>query len=139
MTDTIEEIMTPDPLVCAASTTVREAAQAMRNHDVGDVLVESDGQLCGVVTDRDLVTRVVAEALDPASTLLEEICSRELATVDASATIDEAAAVMREHAVRRLPVLQDGRPVGVISLGDLAIDADPHSALADISAAPPST
>jgi CBS domain-containing protein len=135
--DTIEQVMTPNPLIYSAETSVFDAARAMRDNEVGDVLVEQDGELCGLVTDRDIVVRVLAEPLDPGSTPIGHICSSELATVDAAAPIDEAVGIMRERALRRLPVVRNGRPVGIVSLGDLAIDADPRSALAEISSAPP--
>ena len=106
----------------------------MKESDIGDVLVSDDGKLCGVVTDRDIVVRGLAEGR--ASARLGDICSRELVTVPPDGEVDEAARLMSEHALRRLPVTDHGRPVGMVSIGDLAVEMDRDSVLADISAAP---
>jgi CBS domain-containing protein len=108
----------------------------MRFRNVGDVIVLDGAAICGVVTDRDIVTRAVAEDRDPKETTLGEICSRDLVTIDATATVDDAITLMREHAIRRLPVTKAEKPVGVVSIGDLAMLRDPGSVLAAISAAP---
>lgn len=136
-TETIREVMTPNPIALEASATVAEAARCMRDHDVGDVLVRKDGKLCGIVTDRDLVVRcLAAEDADPAVPL-EDVCSREVFTLTPDAEIDQAMELMREHAVRRVPVVEGEEPVGIVSLGDLAIARDRRSCLGEISAAPP--
>jgi CBS domain-containing protein len=85
----------------------------------------------------DIVVRAVADDRNPAEVRLGDICSRELTTVDASASVKDAVELMRKQALRRLPVVEAGRPVGIVSLGDLAIERDPGSTLADISAASP--
>jgi CBS domain-containing protein len=95
--------------------------------------------VCGIVTDRDVTVRVVAEGRPPETTELKEICSRDLATLAPDDTVEEAVRVMRDKALRRLPILDGGRPVGIVSLGDLAVEHDPDSALAAISTAPPNT
>ena len=135
MAERVHEVMTPHPVSLPASTNIVDAARRMRDDDIGDVFVVDDDQLRGVVTDRDVVVRAVAEGRDPSHTTLGEVCSAELVTVAPDDTIDEAVELMSTHAVRRLPVVDGGRPVGVISIGDLAIDLEPGSALADISAA----
>jgi CBS domain-containing protein len=138
MAQTIREVMTPNPLALQATTTVLDAARTMREADIGDVLVLDDSAgVCGIVTDRDLVVRAVAEGLDPASVPLADVCSRDVTTVDIDASVQETVDLMRTHAVRRVPVIDAGAPVGIVSLGDLAIAQDPHSALSDISEAPP--
>jgi CBS domain-containing protein len=109
----------------------------MRDEDIGDVIVMDDGKVCGIVTDRDVVVRALAEDRDPKSTKVAEICSRDLTTIAPGDPIDKAVKLMRERSIRRLPVVQGDRPVGIVSIGDLAQDRDPESALADISAAPP--
>lgn len=128
--------MTPNPTVCPATTSLADAAKVMRDRDIGDVLVERDGKLCGVVTDRDIVVRGVAADVDPGAVRTGDICSRELATLSPTDSVRDAVALMRERALRRLPIVESGRPVGIVSLGDLAIERDADSALADISAAP---
>ncbi|HEV8299307.1 MAG TPA: CBS domain-containing protein [Acidimicrobiales bacterium] len=133
---TIRDVMTPNPTVCPATTSLADAAKVMRDRDIGDVLVERDGKLCGVVTDRDIVVRGVAADVDPGAVRIGDICSRELATLSPTDSVRDAVALMRERALRRLPIVESGRPVGIVSLGDLAIERDADSALADISAAP---
>lgn len=137
MTQTIREVMTASAKTCPATATVSEAAQFMRDGDVGDVLVERDGAVCGIVTDRDIVVRAIAEGKDPKTVKLGDICSQELRSLAPTDTVDDAVRLMRDNALRRLPIMEDGRPVGIVSIGDLAKQRDPDSALADISAAPP--
>jgi CBS domain-containing protein len=135
----VREVMTPNPTAFPATATVGEAARAMRDMDIGDVMVMDDRQICGIVTDRDIVVRAVAEGREPSEVKLSEICSRELTTLAPTDDTADAARLMRERAVRRLPVVENGQPVGIVSIGDLAVERDPESALADISAAPPNT
>ncbi len=132
----IREHMTPDPITVPSTATLIDAARQMRDADIGDVLVEEGGQLVGVATDRDIVVRGLAEGCDPASTRLGEVCTRSLVVVSPDDSVADAERLMREHAIRRIAVVEKGRPVGVVSIGDLAIDLDERSALADISAAP---
>ncbi len=137
MAQSVREVMTPQPVLLQDSASVVDAARSMRDQDIGDVIVVKNGEICGVVTDRDIVVRAIADARDPASVTLGEICSTEVATVDADEDIDKVEKMMREKAIRRIPVVESGRPVGVISLGDLVMQRDKKSALADISEAPP--
>lgn len=133
----IEEVMTPDPVTVQAGQTIAEVARCMRDEDIGDVIVMDDGKVCGIVTDRDVVVRGLAEDRNPGTAKVAEICSRDLTTVEPGDPIDKAVKLMRERSIRRLPVVQGDRPVGIVTIGDLAQDRDPESALADISAAPP--
>jgi CBS domain-containing protein len=129
--------MTSDPVCCAPSATAEEAARQMRDGHIGDVLVCENGRLDGIVTDRDIVVRVAAEGRRPDECLLREISSHDVVTVAPDDGVDRAVQLMKERAVRRLPVCEgDGRLVGVISLGDLAVARDRDSALGEISAAP---
>jgi CBS domain-containing protein len=135
----LKDVMTPEPIVLDASATVRDAARAMKEHDVGDVLVSSDGKLCGIVTDRDLVVRVLAsDAKQISATKLGDVCTEEVESLAPEVAVEDAIALMRERAIRRIPVVDAGRPVGIVSIGDLAVDRDPRSLLGEISAAPPS-
>ncbi len=136
MSQTIQEVMTPDPVALPANAPLSEAARQMKQRDIGDVIVLDNDKVCGVVTDRDIVVRAVAEDRDPAATTLGEICSRDLVTLTPTSSVDDAVRLMRERAIRRLPVVDDGRPVGIVSIGDLAVERDAESALAQISAAP---
>lgn len=137
MAQTIREVMTPKPVTCDASATVADAARKMKESDIGDVLVRDGDTLCGVVTDRDIVVRALAEGRDPSNTKLGDICSRELKSVGPDDSVDDALNLMREYAIRRVPVIDKGEPVGMVSLGDVSFDREADEALADISAAPP--
>ncbi len=137
MAQKVSEIMTPAPVALRPAQPVAEAAKVMRDHGIGNVLVVDDGQLKGMVTDRDIVVRAVADARDPAATPVGEICSPHLVTVSPDDDADTAMQRMRERGVRRIPVVEDSRPVGVLSIGDMALERDERSALADISAQPP--
>ncbi len=137
MTQTVREVMTEHPVMLQATDTVMEAARQMRDQNIGDVLVMKDNKLCGIVTDRDITTRVTAEGKDPSQVKLDDICSQQLVTVAADHPISEAVNVMRTKALRRLPVMEGDKPVGIVSLGDLAVERDPKSVLASISAAEP--
>ena len=140
MAECIRDVMTTNPETLPESTTVREAAEAMRANDIGDVVVVDDnGKLSGILTDRDIVVRVVAEGRDPRTTRIGDIASRDLTAVSPEDPVDRAVQLMRDKAIRRLPAVDKGKPVGIVSIGDLALDRDPGSALADISAAPPNT
>ena len=134
MTQLVREIMTSNPVSLAPDTPVREAARAMREQDIGDVLVVDDGELRGIVTDRDIVVRGVADWDDLSTCSLGDVCSDQVISVTPDDDADAAIARMRAAAVRRIPVVEDGRPVGVLSIGDAAVDRDPTSALAEISA-----
>ena len=137
MKQNIGEVMTPNPIALAQSATIMAAACAMRDTDIGDVVVLDNGRLCGILTDRDIVVRALAAGCDPNRTSVGEICSRALVTLAPDDSTGQAVRVMREHAIRRLPIEDGGRVVGIVTLGDVAVDADRRSALADISAAPP--
>jgi CBS domain-containing protein len=137
MERTIRDVMTEAPVTLPASSTLEEAARAMRDHDVGSVLVMDGDRVRGIATDRDLAVRGLAEGRDPRQTRLGEICSDRLVSVSPNEPVERAVELVRRYAVRRLPVIDDGRPVGIVSLGDLAVERDPASALAEISAAQP--
>jgi CBS domain-containing protein len=137
MATTIRELMAPRPVVVPPTSTLAEVAQLMRDGDIGDVIVQDGQQLHGIVTDRDIVVRAVAEDQAPSAVAVGDICTADLVTLNPDDPIDRAAQLMRENAVRRLPVTEDGRAVGVVSLGDLAMEQDGRSVLADISGADP--
>jgi CBS domain-containing protein len=137
MARTVEEIMTHDPRTVDADASVVDAAREMRDGDVGDVIVTRDGQVSGIVTDRDIAIRAVAEGRAPESTPVREVATEDVRALEPTQSIDEAVQAMREHDIRRLPVVDGGRPVGILSLGDLAVERDPESVLADISTGSP--
>src|SRR5215475_4413159 len=130
----VREVMTANPLTVPVHTSIAQAARIMRDGDTGDVLVtDGRGNLVGILTDRDIVTRAVATGHDLHLTGVEEIATPMPVAVEPNTEADRAVALMREHAIRRLPVLDGGEIVGIVSLGDLACDRDEHSVLAAIS------
>jgi CBS domain-containing protein len=134
----IRDVMTPSPKTMAATASAMDAARSMRENDIGDVIVLEDQRLLGILTDRDIVIRAVAQGRDPAKTSVRDICSRDIAVLSPTDSIAQAVGVMREKALRRLPVVEkDGRVIGIVSLGDLAVEQDRRSVLGEISAAPP--
>ncbi|MER6202861.1 CBS domain-containing protein [Streptomyces sp. NPDC001586] len=136
----VHEVMTKNPVAVEKSTSLAEVARVMRDADIGDVLVVDEGRLRGILTDRDLVVRAMAENRDPAETTVQAVCSSAPVTVRPDDGVDHAVDLMRRNALRRLPVeTEDGDLVGVVTLGDLAVEQDPGSALAAISAAVPGT
>jgi CBS domain-containing protein len=136
MAKSIKDAMTTKPASLPANSTVADAAQQMRDLDIGDVLIEQEGRLAGIVTDRDLVVRAIAEGRDVTSKL-GDIVSSEVVCITPTDSADDAIRLMRERALRRVPVVENGRPVGIVSLGDLAGERDPRSVLGEISTAPP--
>jgi CBS domain-containing protein len=117
----VRDVMTADVLYLPADVTLDEAARAMRERDVGDVVVTEGPTMAGIVTDRDIVIRAVADRKDPTETTLGEIASRDLVLIEQDASAQEAADVMRGRSVRRLLVCDaDRQLVGIVSLGDLA-------------------
>jgi CBS domain-containing protein len=130
----VRDVMTPGPIGVGYDQSIGDAARTMRDWGIGAVLVVSGQSLYGLVTDRDLVVRAVAEARGSGEPV-GPLSTADLIGVDADADTAEAARLMREHAVRRLPVIEDGQVAGVVSLGDLAMHAAPASALAALSQA----
>jgi CBS domain-containing protein len=137
MPQSIREVMTPNPVTIPADMSAADAARLMRDRDLGDVLVMDQDRVMGIITDRDIVVRVVASGQDPANVKVGDICSKELHTVEHTATVEEVIELMRGKAVRRVPVMDGVCPVGIVTIGDLATERNRDSALADISAAPP--
>jgi CBS domain-containing protein len=132
----VKEVMTAGPITLDQDASLAEAARVMRDRGIGDVIVVEGDDAAGIVTDRDIVIRGVAEGADPNTTRLGQVVSGDLTSVAPDDPVERAIELMREKAVRRLPVLEGGKPVGVVSLGDLAIQQDEGSVLADISVAP---
>jgi CBS domain-containing protein len=135
MSQPIVDVMSTPPVCLPGSATVRQVAELMRDEGIGDVMVVDGERISGFVTDRDIVVRALAEGLDPDECRVADICSRHLVTLDASDTVKHAIELMRQHAVRRLPVVDHGQPAGIVTIGDLAIERADHSVLAEISAA----
>ncbi|MDP9865729.1 MULTISPECIES: CBS domain-containing protein [Streptosporangium] len=134
MAKTVADVMTHDPATVDASQPVSVAARLMAAEDTGAVIVTHDGRVRGIVTDRDIAVRVVAEDKGP-DTPVREAYSGDVVTVGPDTSIEQAVRLMRSNAIRRIPVVEDDMAVCVLSIGDLAVELDPESALADISAA----
>jgi CBS domain-containing protein len=135
----VRDVMSAAPVCMPPGESVSAAARAMKQHGTGTVLVLTDGRFSGLVTDRDITVRVLAENRDPRATRIGDICSGELVVLDPDDDLARAAWLVRDRAVRRLPVLRDGTPVGVVSVGDLALEKDATAVLSGVSSAPPSS
>lgn len=137
MTQTIERAMTRDPVTLDHKATVREAAKKMAREDIGDVIVMRDGKAYGIVTDRDIVVRCLAKGGEPTEMRLDEICSTNLITVRPNDSLVDAETLMRNRALKRLVVAQDGNPLGVVTMGDVERLRHPDGTAAHIAQAPP--
>src|SRR5215470_12723295 len=134
----VRDIMTSEELATATlDNTLEEIANMMRDENVGAIpVLDEDDNLAGIITDRDIVVRAIAEGQDPCSCTAEEILSEELHTIEPDAALEEAADLMARHKIRRLPVVESGTIIGMISLGDISVKADDEraaDALEDIS------
>ena len=123
MAKSVREAMTASVSSVSPSQSLADAAEVMKGEDVGSVPVVEQGRLAGIVTDRDIVTRAVAEGRNPQAVRVEEIASHDLVTVEPERDLDEALALMARHKVRRLPVLEEGRLVGMLAQADIALEA----------------
>jgi CBS domain-containing protein len=94
-------------------------------------------RLTGIVTDRDIVVRAIADDRSPGETTLGDLATGDVTSLSPEDSVEDAIRIMRDRAVRRIPVVENDRPVGIVSIGDLAVERDPDSALADISVADP--
>jgi CBS domain-containing protein len=131
--------MTPSPRTVTPDTSLSAAARLMREHDIGDVIVAEPAtqKAVGIVTDRDIAIRAVAESSDPDTTTVQDLVSSSLVAAAPTDTVEDAIKLMQGLNVRRLPVVEEGRAIGVVSLGDLSVETDVGDTLADISTAPP--
>lgn len=116
----VREIMTSDPSTLTPGSTLGEAATLMKQEDCGSLPVLEGGRLVGIVTDRDIVVRAIADGKDPKSCRVSEIMSADPVTVSPDTSVDEAQRIMSERQVRRLPVVDDGRLVGIVVIGQIA-------------------
>jgi CBS domain-containing protein len=125
MAKNIRDVMTSNPRTIEPSTPIHEAARLMRDQDVGSLPIVEGERLFGMLTDRDIAIRAVAEGKDATSTTAQEIASRQVVTVDPEQSLDEALRLMASHQVRRLPVCEeDGKLVGIVAQADAAMQGD---------------
>ena len=136
MDDSVSDVMTKDLTSVEPDASVADAAAKMRDADIGAILVIEDDELKGVLTDRDVAVEVTAQNKDPEDVKVSEIASGDVETLSPDDSLDDALRRMREQKVRRLPVVEDGKPVGIVTLGDIAAEREPDSALGEISDAP---
>jgi len=128
----VRELMTADVTTAELGTTLEEIATIMRHEDVGAVPIIDDGEVVGIVTDRDIVVRCVAEGGDPGESTAEDILTEGLITVTPDSEVEDAQALMSRHQIRRLPVVREGRLEGVISLGDMAVKGEDRGAHGEV-------
>jgi CBS domain-containing protein len=124
------DVMTRPLATCALSTCVTDVAAIMRDRDIGDVLIVEAGQLRGIVTDRDLALQALTGLTDPRQTPIHKYMSTQVITGESTWNLEQVAKIMAEHQIRRLPIIQDGKVVGIVSLGDVAVKSDQTGAVA---------
>src|ERR671936_1783294 len=125
MAKSFRNAMTSNPCSIDAGKSVAYAAKMMRDEDVGIAPIVEGDRLVGVLTDRDVAVRVVAEGLDPERVKVSEVASRDVVTLDPQQDLDEALRLMARHQVRRLPIVEeDGRLVGIVAQADVAKHGD---------------
>jgi CBS domain-containing protein len=121
MAKSVRDAMTADPRSIGASASVVEAARLMREQHIGSLPVTEDDRLVGMITDRDITTRVVAESAVLETTSVGDVYSRDLISVEPNSDLDEALRLMARHQVRRLPVVENDRLVGMVAQADIAL------------------
>ena len=136
MSRTVGDVMTKDPKTLDEGAPLVAAAKLMRDDDIGTVIVTSGDEVRGILTDRDIVIRAVADDRDLAEVTVGEVCSPSVTTTTADEPVDQALRTMEQENVRRLPVIDGGRPVGLVSLGDLSEVTDTGNTMRDIAQAP---
>ena len=128
MTKLARDVMTPDPVCCTPTTTLDEVAKLMAHNDCGEIpVVDTAEHPIGVITDRDIVCRVVAEGKNPMAYTVEDYMSQPVVTVRDDAPLDEVVVTMEKHQIRRIPVVDDsGRCAGIIAQADVAWTGGEH-------------
>ena len=121
MAKSVRDAMTEDPRSIGASASVVEAARLMRQEHIGSLPITDDEQLVGMITDRDITTRVVAEGADLEMASVGDVYSRDPISVEPDKDLEEALQLMARHQVRRLPVVENGRLVGIVAQADIAL------------------
>jgi CBS domain-containing protein len=124
MAESVRDAMTVDPRSIGRSVSVVEAALLMRQEDIGSLPITDNEKLVGMITDRDITTRVVAAAADPKMTSVADVYSRDLVSVEPDDDLEAALGLMARHQVRRLPVVENGRLVGIVAQADIALRED---------------
>jgi CBS domain-containing protein len=134
---TVREVMTRDPITMDVNTVVSAIARQMRDASISDVIVTDGGQVRGIVTERDVIVRAVAEDADPRAVTAAEVLSGDLVTVAPDDDIKAAEGLMRVHAIKHLPVFDGDRLVGIVALSDIAVEEQPESLFAQLAVEDP--
>lgn len=125
---TVRDVMTTKLITVTPQSTAVEAAIAMRDNNIGPVLVVDKDKIRGILTDRDITVEAVAAGRDVNTTRVIDLCTSNVQTVTPDTSIEEAVRLMQDNSIRRLPVVENGSPVGIVSLGDLTVDIDQATA-----------
>ena len=125
------EIMATELVTCDPNETISQAAQKMKNRNIGSCPVVDDGKLVGMVTDRDITTRAVAKGFDVNQKTVREIMSARPITGYPSMSLEDACEMMSEHQIRRLPIVEENQLIGIVALADLAIDLEEEDIVAE--------
>ena len=123
----ISDVMTTDLITCESTASVTECASLMKKFNIGACLITQNNKLAGIMTDRDIVLRLVAENISPSESKCKDFMTQSPVTITPDTDIHLAASIMAEHQIRRLPVVQDDKLVGICTLGDLAVEATPEA------------
>ncbi len=130
----VSEVMTKDIITCSPQDTLSQAAQKMAGGDFGSCPVVENGRLVGIITDRDITVRAVAKGLDPGSKHVGELMTTDPITGTPDMSLEEACRLMADNQIRRLPIVEAGRLVGMVAQADLAIDLEEDEMVADVVA-----
>jgi CBS domain-containing protein len=124
----VREVMTTKLVTVAPDATAVDAARAMRDNNIGPVLIVDGKTIRGIVTDRDITVEAVAAGKDPKTTKVIDLCTANVQTITPDTSVEDAVRIMQDNSIRRLPVVENGTPVGIVSLGDLTTDVDEATA-----------
>lgn len=127
----IKEIMTPDVITCSPNDTLTQVAQKMQSMNVGSCPVVAQGNLVGIITDRDITVRAISKGYDPGNTYVNEIMTKDPIFGSPNMSVEDACSLMQDNQIRRLPVVDNGNLVGIVTLADLAIDLEEDALLAE--------
>lgn len=119
----VRDVMTTDIISLDANSSVQEAAMLMKKFNIGSILLMQNNKLTGIITDRDIVMRLTAENINPGESKLKDFMTQSPVTISPDTDIHLAASIMAEHQIRRLPVVQNDQLLGIVTLGDLAVEA----------------
>jgi len=115
----VKNAMNKKVFIVEPNVTIKEAAKIMTQHRIGSLIVMQDKILVGILTERDILWKVVAGGLDPSNTLIQDVMTKEVITIDANQTVEEAADLMAEKEIKKLPVIEDNKLIGIVTATDL--------------------